>query len=63
MSEEREDPELELERQKKRRKSIKEGVEKKMEKLDDHEGVLKLGSLRSDEDITGYLRRRREEKR
>jgi hypothetical protein len=23
----------------------------------------KLGSLRSDEDITGYLRRRREEKR
>jgi hypothetical protein len=63
MSEEREDPELELERQKKRRKSIKEGVEKKMEKLDDHEGVSKLGSLRSDEDITGYLRRRREEKR
>jgi hypothetical protein len=63
MSEEREDPELELERQKKRRKSIKEGVEKKMEKLDDHEGVSKLGSLRSHEDITGYLRRRREEKR
>ncbi|MEG9194320.1 MAG: hypothetical protein V6S10_03220 [Candidatus Methanoglobus sp.] len=63
MSEKREDLELELERQKKRRKSIKEGVEKNMEKLDDHEGVSKLGSLRSDEDITGYLRRRREEKR
>ena len=63
MSEKREDLELELDRQKKRRKSIKECVEKKMEKLDDHEGVSKLGSLRSDEDITGYLRRRREEKR
>jgi len=63
MSEKKEDLELELNRQKKRRKSIKEDVEKKMEKLNDHEGVQKLGSLKSDEDITGYLRRRRKEER
>ncbi len=62
MSEKEEDLELELNTQKKRRKSIKEGVEKKMEKLDDNEGVTTLGSLRSDKDITGYLRRRKEER-
>lgn len=63
MQENKKDLEKELDLQIKRRKDIKENVERNLERLDDQEGVSSLGSLKSEKDITGYLRRKRKENR
>ncbi|MEM0204121.1 MAG: hypothetical protein QXO16_08860 [Archaeoglobaceae archaeon] len=42
-----------------KRKKVKEEVEKKVEKLNDSDGISTVGTFKSDEEISGFIRKRR----
>ncbi|MEM0022814.1 MAG: hypothetical protein QXD49_06650 [Archaeoglobaceae archaeon] len=42
-----------------RGKKVKEEVEKKIEKLNDSNGVSTLGTFKSDEEISSFIKKRR----